>query len=117
MEPVHFFDEPIEVTFNQPPLLEKKPTCPDAFTWQDQSFRVEQLLSEWFDFERRGKNARNMRPTHASRAAVKGSWGVGRYYFRIKVEGGRVFEIYYDRAPVDADRRKGNWFLLLERAT
>ena len=115
MEPIHFIDEPIEVAFKQPPLLEKKPPCPDEWTWQGQIFRVEQLLAEWFDFERRGKMAKNMRPTHASRASIKGSWGVGRYFFRVQVEGGRIFEIYYDRAPVDADRRKGSWFLLLER--
>ncbi len=115
MEPSHFIDEPIEPIFDQPPLLEKKPECPDGFRWQGQAYRVEQLLAEWFDFERRGKNARNMKPAHASRASIKGSWGVGRYYFRVQVEGGRIFEIYYDRAPVDADRRKGSWFILLER--
>lgn len=115
MDPSHFIDEPIAPVYDQPPLLEKKPECPDGFAWQGQVLRVEQLLAEWFDFERRGKNARNMRPAHASRASIKGSWGVGRYYFRVQVEGGRIFEIYYDRAPVDADRRKGSWFVLLER--
>jgi hypothetical protein len=115
MEPVHFIDEPIDVAFNQPPILEKKPTCPDEFIWHGQTYRVEQLQAEWFDFERRGKKANNMRPTHASRASIKGSWGVGRYFFRVQVEGVRIFELYYDRAPVDANRRKGSWFLLLER--
>ncbi len=115
MESIHFIDEPIEVIFDQPPLLEKKPPCPDGFVWNGQTFRVASMQSEWFDNERRGRMAKNMRPEHASRASVRGSWGVGRLFFRVQVEGGRVFDLYYDKAPLDADRRKGNWFLLLER--
>ena len=116
MEPVHFIDEPIEVVFREPPLLEKKPPCPDGFIWNGVTYPITSLLEEWFDFARRGRNARNMQPAHAARASVKGSWGVGRVFFRVQVEGGRVFELYYDRAPLDADRRKGSWFLLCERA-
>lgn len=115
MEPIHFIDEPVEVIFTQPPVLEKKPPCPDGFIWNGERFTVTNLLSEWFDYQRRGRMAQNMRPEHASRASLRGSWGVGRFFFRVEVAGGRIFEIYYDRAPVDADRRKGNWFLLLER--
>ncbi len=115
MEPIHFIDEPVEIIFNQPPVLEKKPPCPDGFIWHGERFIVTSLLSEWFETERKGRMAKNMRPEHAARAAVRGSWGVGRFFFRVEVEGGRIFELYYDRAPVDADRRKGSWFLLLER--
>jgi hypothetical protein len=64
---------------------------------------------------RRGRMSNNMRPAHASRASRLGSWGVGRFYFRVKVDDGRIFEIYYDRAPADADNRKGAWFLKGER--
>lgn len=116
MQPTHFIDEPIAVIFEHPPLLEKKPECPNSFIWQGQTFEITQLLSEWFDFERRGRNARNMQPQHASRASVKGSWGVGRFFFRVQVAQGRTFEIYYDRAPLDALHGKGGWFLFLERA-
>jgi hypothetical protein len=115
MAEMHFIDEPIEVIFEHPPLLEKKPECPDGFIWQEQTFQITQLLSEWFDFERRGRSARNMQPQHASRASVKGSWGVGRFFFRVQVAGGRIFELYYDRAPVDATHGKGGWTLYLER--
>jgi hypothetical protein len=116
MESIHFIDEPIEVFFDKPPLLEKKPPCPDGFIWNEQTYRVTGVQSEWFDFERRGRNTKNMQPQHARRASVKGSWGSGRLFFRVEVEGGRVFDLYYDKAPLDAERRKGNWFLLLERA-
>lgn len=115
MKPVRFIDEPVEVIFTQPPALEKKPPCPDGFIWNGQTFQVVESLAEWFDFGRKGRDAKNMRPTHSARASVKGSWGVGRMYFRVRVEGGRIFELYYDRAPLDADRRKGSWFLLVER--
>jgi hypothetical protein len=116
MQPTHFIDEPIEVIFEHAPLLEKKPDCPAGFIWQGQTFRITQLLSEWFDFERRGRSARNMQPAHAARASLKGSWGSGRFFFRVQVEGGRVFELYYDRAPRDATHGKGGWTLYLERA-
>ena len=116
MEPIHFIDEPVEVIFKEPPVLEKKPPCPDGFIWNGEQFVITDLLTEWFDYQRRGRMAQNMRPEHAARAAVRGSWGVGRIFFRVVVEGGRTFDLYYDRAPEDVDRRKGSWFLLLERA-
>ena len=112
--PLHFYDEPIEVSFKRPPALEKKPPCPDAFTWRGQSYAVVELLSEWADFRRRGKMARNMQPQHAAVAMERGSWGVGRSYFRVKVDTGQVFELYYDRAPKDAGARKGSWVLVGE---
>jgi hypothetical protein len=58
--------------------------------------------------------ADNMQPAHAAHAQLRGSWGVGRYAFTVRTAGGRVFEIYYDRAPRDADDRTGNWFLRTE---
>jgi hypothetical protein len=112
MEPesIHFIGEPIEVRFFSAPVLEKKPTCPDAFTWNGETFEVSERLAEWSEF------ARNMRPTHATSAERRGSWGVGRFYFRVRVEGNRVFELYYDRQPKGADQRKGGWFLYRELA-
>ena len=117
LEPLsfRFISEAIEVDFDQPPLLEKDPPCPSGFTWAGERFRVVELLAEWRDFRRRGKAERNMRPEHATRASLRGSWGVGRYYFRVRVEDGRVFEMYYDRSPGNADDRKGHWVLYGER--
>lgn len=112
--PVHFFDEPIEVIFSQPPVREKAPHCPDGFTWNGKIYHVQEALSEWTDFTRRGKMGRNMRPAHAATAATRGSLNVGRYYFRVQVEAGRVFDIYYDRAIKNVDDRKGQWFLYRE---
>jgi len=43
-----------------------------------------------------------------------GSWGVGRFFFRIRVDTGKIFEIYYDRAPKGSKLRKGAWFLVGE---
>ncbi len=112
--PLHFIGEPIDVVFDRPPDLEKKPGCPNGFTWQGVTYRVTELLSEWFDYGRRGRAARNMQPQHAATAERRGSWGVGRFYFRVRVEEDRVFEMYYDRAPKDSDRGKGAWFLVSE---
>lgn len=113
--PYNFIDEQIEVIFHEPPVLEKSPTCPDGFIWRGQTYRVEEMLETWINYERRGRFARNMRPSHSLAAARRGSWGVGRFHFRVRVEEGRVFELYYDRAPESAGDRKGHWFLLGER--
>jgi hypothetical protein len=114
LQTLHFYGEPITVEFDQPPLLEKKPVCPDGFTWRATAFRVTASLAEWVDNQRRGRMARNMQPQHSAVAQTRGSWGVGRYYYRVRTSVGRIFEIYYDRMPKDADIRKGSWFLVRE---
>lgn len=114
-ESEHLIVEPITVFFDTPPLFEKAPPCPSSFEWRGERFRVLKLLSEWRDYRRRGRMARNMSAPHLQQASQKGSWGVGRFHFVIQVEGGRVFEIYYDRAPARGGERKGAWFLFAER--
>jgi hypothetical protein len=114
LKPIRFIDEPVEVHFDRAPLLEKRPNCPDGFIWRGQTFRTVEMLSEWSDFARRGRMARNMQPTHTAVAEGRGSWGVGRFYFRVRTGGGRIFDLYYDRAPKDASHRKGEWFLFSE---
>lgn len=114
LTPLHFYDDPIEVLFDTPPALEKSPPCPNGFIWNGQTFRVTESLSEWADFARRGRAAKNMRSAHAVVAAGRGSLNVGRFYFRVKVESGQVFDLYYDRAMKNVDDRKGQWFLYRE---
>jgi len=113
-QPLRFIDEPIEVAFDQPPVFEKRPPCPDGFTWRGVLFHVVELLSEWRDYGRRGRMAANMRPEHAELAAERGSWGVGRFFFRVRTEAGPIFDLYYDRAPKGSANRKGAWFLFRE---
>jgi len=112
--PIHFYDAPIDVVFDKPPVYEKSPPCPNGFIWDDKSYRIIELLSEWSDFTRRGKYARNMRPAHAAVASNRGSLNVGRFYFRVRVDTGQVFDLYYDRAMKSVDERKGQWFLYRE---
>jgi hypothetical protein len=114
--PIHFFDERIETTFDVPPALEKSPPCPNGFIWNNRISRVLESLSEWSDFTRRGKMAKNMRPAHAEVASTRGSLNVGRFYFRVKVDSGQILDIYYDRARKNVDDRKGEWFLYRELA-
>lgn len=115
-QPLRFIQEPIEVSFDHPPALEKKPGCPNRFIWGEERFEIVEMLAEWHDYRRRGRMARNMRPEHAATAARRGSWGVGLDYYRVRTDCGRIFDLYYDRAPVDAGRRKGAWFLERELA-
>ena len=111
---LNFIAAEIEVEFDEPPRYDKKPHCPARFRWEGEVYDIIAGLSEWHDYGRRGKMAHNMRPSHAAAAARRGSWGVGRYYFRVRVQTGQVFDLYYDRAPGDAEDRKGNWILFRE---
>ena len=113
-KPLRFIEEPVIVRFDSPPVFEKKPPCPVEFTWRGETHQVVEMVSEWHDYKRRGRMARNMQPAHAARASIRGSWGVGRDYFRVRIADGRVFDLYYDREPKDADDRKGAWFVARE---
>lgn len=106
-----FIGEPITVEFDKPPVHSKRPPCPSRLIWRNETIPVRAMLESWVDYGRRGRMAQNMRPEHAARAALRGSWGVGRFYFRVRAADERQFEIYYDRAPKDADDRMGSWFL------
>jgi hypothetical protein len=119
MEPesIHFIGEEIEIHFDMPPVRQKTPPCPDGFTWQGCTYRVTGKLSEWSDFSRHGKMARNMQPAHAAAASSRGSLGVGRFYYRVRVDSGQIFDIYYDREIKDVDDRLGHWFLYRELAS
>ncbi len=109
-----FIGESISVGYKKDPLLKKVPICPDHFNWRGKKFKVTALLSQWSDMARRGSKAKNMRPAHLTRAEKMGSWGVGRFFFRVAVENDRVFEIYYDRTPRKADAGEGQWILFQE---
>lgn len=112
--PIQFVGEEIITTFNKEPMYSKKPGSPSTFAWRGEVFNVTDTLSSWFDYKRKGNVAKNMRPENLREAERRGSWGVGRFYFRVETEGGRIFDLYYDRAPKDAGDRKGRWFLWRE---
>ena len=107
----HFVDEQIQVELLQGTILEKKPRCPEKFFWADQCIVVKNIKSAWQDFSRKGTAAKNMKEEHALRAAKKGSWGVGRYYFEVEGDDNCIYTIYYDRAPENMKDRKGKWIL------
>jgi len=110
-----FIGEPIEVHHDRPPALEKRPGPPDGFTRLGRAHRVVEVLSEWHNYRQRGKTAafyRRERGSYRAKAAQRrGSWGVGRDYYRVRAASGEVFDLYYDRAPRGGDRPKGAWFL------
>ena len=110
-----FIHEPIEALFEEPPLFLKSPPCPAAFIWRGEFYPVLEMLETWQDYKRRGRYARNMREGHLQTASRRGSWGVGRFHFRVRSLDERVFQIYYDRTPDNAGDREGRWFLLGER--
>lgn len=110
----HYIGEVITVEFDRPPLFSKRPHCPDRFVWRGETHAIAEVLAQRVDFGRRGDMARNMQPEHAARAAQRGSWGVGRYFFTVRTTAGRAFQLYYDRAPKGSDHPEGTWFLRYE---
>jgi hypothetical protein len=112
--PLRFIGEEIGVIFTETRLPLKKPIAPDHLCWKDETLAVVNVHSAWREYERKGRMARNMQTHNLRTAQQRGSWGVGRFYFRIEVEDGRVFDIYYDRAPDDAGDRLGHWFIWRE---
>ncbi len=110
-KPIKFIGETIEVFYEKPPLLEKLPGCPDGFVWGGETYQIIELLREWRDFSRKGRMAHSMRPANLRKATRRGSIGVGRFHFRVKVSSGRFFDLYYDREVKSADQRKGSWRL------
>ena len=113
LRPKSYIGREIEVDFDEAPALSKKPHCPNVLRFAEETLRIVEVLEEWSDFTRRGRFAHNMRPEHLEVAKSRGSWGVGRNHFRVRVEDGRLFEFYYDRAPKGANRG-GYWFLRCE---
>lgn len=109
-----FVGEEVTALFDTPPQWSKSPPCPNRIIWQDKTYEITTLHQEWRDYERRGRMASNMRPENAQRARQRGSWGVGRFYFRVTLDHGRVFDLYYDRAPKGSDQRLGSWYLYRE---
>lgn len=109
-----YIGETISVGFNKQPTYSKKPECPDSFTWRGKVFLVTGLLSGWQDFTRKGKYSRNMKDAHLERANVKGSLGVGRFYFRVRTTDLRVFDLYYDRSIKNTFNTGGFWVLFQE---
>jgi hypothetical protein len=109
-----FIGESIEPKFHGQPFLSKKAGCPSAFRWRGGEFAVRETLAEWHEYGRRGRMELNQTPAHAQAALRRGSLGVGRDYYKIRTEGGRVFTVYYDRAPRNAADRTGEWILLEE---
>ena len=109
-----FIGQEIRVGYQKDQSAQKSPACPDYFFWEEMTFAIAQIEREWKEFTRKGRATHNMRPAHHERAQKSGSWGVGRFYFRVLTECGRVFEIYYDRAPRNRENRQGKWFVYAE---
>jgi hypothetical protein len=109
-----FIGETIRPEFDAQPSLLKKPGSPVRFHWRGEWFPVAEVLAEWHDYSRHGRSAMNMTPAHAQAALERGSRGAGRDYFTVRTGGGRVFTLYYDRAPKSVSDSLGEWILLDE---
>ena len=68
LEPRRFIGKAIEVHFEQPPALEKKPGCPDGFIWNETHYSIVETMSEWHNYQPAWANGRQ----YASRARRPG---------------------------------------------
>ena len=109
-----YIGEKITPGFSKEVSTPKNPPCPDFFIWANGTYFIDQILMEWRDLSRKGDRSRNMRTEHLSRAEKVGSWGVGKFHFKVHTTNGRIFEIYYDRTPVNNLDKLGVWVLLCE---
>jgi len=112
--PMEFYVDEIEVRFDREPVVQKRPGLPAAFTWRGREYVIVGLIQEWHDYRKRGKSKtlyEKERGAHWVKSAQRrGSWGVGRDFYRVRTEGGEIFDIYYDRAPQGGEKI-GQWIL------
>jgi hypothetical protein len=109
-----FIDEIISVIFEQSEHLIKKPVCPDKFIWKGQEYIIGELINEWQDFSPNDSSSANPNEPLLKKDAVKGSFGVGRFYFRVRTTDCRVFDLYYDRKIKNVSSTEGFWVLYQE---
>jgi hypothetical protein len=114
LKPISFINEEITVHHAIDPIYKRTPTPPDSFSWGGETFEITEILLEWKDYDRRGKNAHNIRPSSLLKAVKRGSRAVGRFYFRVLTAQDRIFQLYFDRANWDTDQQTGTWILQSE---
>jgi hypothetical protein len=111
----HFVGAAIEVGHDTPPAVAKRPGPPDEIVWQDQRLRVVAVLREWHDYRPRGSTksfyVKERGSYRALAAQRRGSFGVGRDYYRLRLSSGEVFDVYYDRSPRAGQGGRGGWYL------
>jgi hypothetical protein len=107
-----FISARIAVYFKTAPLLTKRTGPPDAFSWDGQRFPIVAVLAEWHDYDK-SRERDTTRRSQERLTRKHGSWGLGRDFYRVRTEGGRVFDLYFDRSPQGADDI-GRWVLYRE---
>ena len=111
---MQFIGREISVTLPEEFSLEKKPPVPLSFVWQGRTHVIADMLAMWHRYGKPEIKTQGGRPPYFVRSGrTQGSWGQGRAYFRVRTTEGRLFDMYYDRAP-KGKRRAGAWFLWRE---
>lgn len=111
---MRFIGQEITVTLPSGFAFEKKPPAPESFRWQGKLHSVSEILATWRRYGKPGLRTQGGRPPYYVRSGRgQGSWGQGRVYYRLRTETGRLFDLYYDRAP-EGQRRAGSWRLWRE---
>ncbi len=111
-----FIGKEIEPVFGDTPDLEKKTGAPSGFKWGDRDYRITRVIKEWHEYDqaRPGGGRDAGRPPFGARSPMRrGSWGVGKDFYRVLLDDGRLVDIYYDRRP-KGKKRKGRWVIFRE---
>jgi hypothetical protein len=108
-----FISAEIEAIFAEEPVILKRAGPPDAFVWDGERFEVSELLAEWHDYDKERREVGETRRSQTQINRQRGSWGLGRDYYRVRTADGRVFELYYNRRP-KSRTVIGSWVLYRE---
>ena len=91
-----FFGREVEVTTGG------EVKVPVSFRIDDREYVISEIIDDWQDY--------GFGPADARR---KRRWWQRRHrnYYRVKTEGGEVFEIYHDRGTSQKHPERKKWFL------
>jgi hypothetical protein len=102
--PVHdFISEsitPAGGTFDSVAMARGEPGLPAAFNWRGRSYRVVAQVSRWKD-------------TSAEGGRAGGEVYLRRHYFKLHMDSGQVWTVYFVRQTPKSGPPANRWFLYL----
>ena len=94
-----FVSESIEPrgSIDRAPMGRGEPGLPEAFAWRDGLFRIEAVVQAWKASSPEGGGSGNVY--------------LRRHYYRLRMEGGDIWTVYFLRQAPRSGRAERRWFL------
>jgi len=87
---------PIRGTFDTRAMGRGEPGLPTGFIWRERTFRVVEVLETW---------------KHSEREGGSGELYLRRHYFKLRMEDGAIWTVYFVRQTPKTGNVKQRWFL------